>query len=67
VLIVHALGDVPVGKASVLVQVMAGHRKECFEGTAKLMDRLKQVVPIWKQEVWADGTTWQEGKQVQPK
>jgi len=31
------------------------------------MDRLKKKVPIWKQEVWADGATWQDGKPVEPR
>mmetsp|Transcript_28692 Transcript_28692/g.92569 ORF Transcript_28692/g.92569 Transcript_28692/m.92569 type:complete len:82 (-) Transcript_28692:360-605(-) len=48
----HSVGEVPVGDASVLVQVIGIHRKETFEATAEIMDRLKKKVPIWKQEVW---------------
>mmetsp|Transcript_85709 Transcript_85709/g.228488 ORF Transcript_85709/g.228488 Transcript_85709/m.228488 type:complete len:155 (+) Transcript_85709:303-767(+) len=63
---VHGLGDVPVGEASVLVQVVGEHRRETFAATAELMDRLKSKVPIWKQEVWADGATWKDGQVVDP-
>lgn len=64
--IVHSVGDVPIGQASVLVQVVAEHRKETFPATAEIMDRLKSKVPIWKQEVWADGCTWKDGVPVDP-
>mmetsp|Transcript_8732 Transcript_8732/g.18796 ORF Transcript_8732/g.18796 Transcript_8732/m.18796 type:complete len:149 (-) Transcript_8732:86-532(-) len=64
--ITHSVGDVPVGQASVLVQVVGEHRKETFPATAEIMDRLKSKVPIWKQEVWADGATWKDGVAVDP-
>lgn len=60
----HALGDVPVGEASVLVQVVCGHRGEAFDACRLLIDALKERVPIWKQEVWEDGTTWAKGTTV---
>lgn len=60
----HAVGDVPPGAASVLVQVAAGHRAEAFEAGRFLIDELKRKAPIWKQEHWADGTTWSEGAAV---
>mmetsp|Transcript_19700 Transcript_19700/g.46057 ORF Transcript_19700/g.46057 Transcript_19700/m.46057 type:complete len:202 (-) Transcript_19700:42-647(-) len=65
VTIVHSVGDVPVGDASVMVQVLSAHRAPSYAATATIMDRLKQLVPIWKQEVWEDGSTWQDGKPVQ--
>mmetsp|Transcript_34434 Transcript_34434/g.53745 ORF Transcript_34434/g.53745 Transcript_34434/m.53745 type:complete len:149 (-) Transcript_34434:1233-1679(-) len=65
--IIHSLGDVPVSKASVLVQVISPHRKETFEATAEIMDRLKKKVPIWKQEIWERGETWKDGAVVDPK
>mmetsp|Transcript_7698 Transcript_7698/g.15464 ORF Transcript_7698/g.15464 Transcript_7698/m.15464 type:complete len:153 (-) Transcript_7698:40-498(-) len=65
--IIHSLGDVPVGAASVVVHVVGAHRKEAFEAAAELMDRLKKKVPIWKQEVWEDGATWKDGAVVDPK
>src|SRR4029079_7004979 len=55
--IVHRLGRVEVGEASVAVAVSSAHRQAAFEAGQWLIDTLKQVVPIWKQEHWADGTT----------
>jgi molybdopterin synthase catalytic subunit len=53
--IVHRLGRVPIGDASVAVAVSASHRGEAFAAGQWLIDTLKTVVPIWKQEHWADG------------
>lgn len=60
----HALGEVPVGSASVLVQVMCAHRGEAFDACRFLIDALKKEAPIWKREEWADGSTWSEGNVV---
>ena len=56
-LIVHRLGQVPLGEASVTVAVACPHRREAFEAAQWLIDTLKRQVPIWKQEHWADGQT----------
>ena len=56
-MIVHRLGEVPLGEASVLVVVSSPHRKDAFEAAQWIMDTLKQQVPIWKQEHWTDGRT----------
>lgn len=55
--IVHRLGRVDLGEASVGIAVSSAHRQAAFEACQWLIDTLKQVVPIWKQEYWADGTT----------
>lgn len=55
-LIQHRLGEVPLGEASVLVAVSTPHRAAAFEAAQWIMDTLKQEVPIWKQEHWADGS-----------
>ena len=58
--IVHRLGRVDIGEASVAVAVSSAHRQAAFEAGQWLIDTLKQVVPIWKCEHWADGTSeWQ--------
>lgn len=57
--IVHRLGPLELGAAAVAVAVSTPHRAEAFEACQWLMDTLKQVVPIWKKEIWSDGTsTW---------
>lgn len=55
--IVHRLGNVPLGEASVAIAVSSGHRAAAFEAGRWLIDTLKEQVPIWKQEHWDDGTT----------
>jgi molybdopterin synthase catalytic subunit len=55
--IVHRLGHLEIGEASVAVAVSSAHRRAAFEAGQWLIDTLKQTVPIWKKENWADGTT----------
>ena len=55
--IVHRVGRVEIGEASVAVAVSSAHRQAAFEAGQWLIDTLKEVVPIWKCEHWADGTT----------
>jgi molybdopterin synthase catalytic subunit len=55
--IVHRLGKLELGEASVAVAVSTPHRQDAFEAGKWLIDTLKEVVPIWKKEHWADGTT----------
>jgi molybdopterin synthase catalytic subunit len=64
--IVHRLGHLDLGEASVAVAVSTPHRQDAFEAGKWLIDTLKEVVPIWKQENWADGTTEWVHPGVQP-
>jgi len=63
--LLHAVGTVPIGEASVVVQVATGHREASFAACRTLIDRLKLEAPIWKREKWRDGTTWAEGVPVE--
>lgn len=54
--IVHRLGTLDLGEISVAVAVSCPHRDQAFEACRWLIDTLKLVVPVWKKEVWADGT-----------
>jgi molybdopterin synthase catalytic subunit len=56
VAIVHRVGRLEVGEVSVAVAVGTPHRHDAFEACLWVMDTLKETVPIWKKEVWADGT-----------
>jgi len=58
VAIVHRIGIVPIGEASVVIAVSAGHRQPAFEACHFAIDRLKQVVPIWKKEHFEGGEVW---------
>lgn len=53
----HRTGGVPVAEASVVVGVATPHRAEAFAACRWLIDTLKERVPIWKRETFADGTT----------
>ena len=61
VAILHRVGRLEIGEISVLIAVSAAHRGPALEGCGYAIDRLKEVVPIWKKEVWADGEAWIEG------
>ena len=54
--IIHRLGRVEPGVASVAIAVSSAHRRAAFEAGQWLIDALKEVVPIWKKENWADGS-----------
>ncbi|MBI4514779.1 MAG: molybdenum cofactor biosynthesis protein MoaE [Deltaproteobacteria bacterium] len=56
--IVHRIGVVPIGEASVAIAVSAGHRAAAFEACRFAIDRLKEVVPIWKKEHFEGGEVW---------
>jgi len=55
--LVHRLGHLKPGEISVAVAVSCPHRAEAFEACRFAIDRIKEVVPIWKKENWADGRT----------
>jgi molybdopterin synthase catalytic subunit len=54
---IHRLGHLDVGAVSVAVAVSCPHRAQAFEACRYAIDRLKELVPIWKKENWADGNT----------
>jgi molybdopterin synthase catalytic subunit len=57
--IAHRIGQLQVGEIAVAVAVSAAHRGAAFDAAQWLMDRIKEVVPIWKKENYVDGTsTW---------
>jgi molybdopterin synthase catalytic subunit len=55
--IVHRTGNVPLGETSVAIAVSTPHRRDAFEAGQWLIDRVKESIPIWKREQFADGTT----------
>jgi len=60
--IVQRIGSLPVGEFTVLIAVSAGHRHDgVFEAARYGIDRLKEIVPIWKKEIGPDGEAWVEG------
>jgi molybdopterin synthase catalytic subunit len=63
--ITHRIGRVDIAEASVVIAVSAPHRDMCYEASRHAIERLKQIVPIWKKEIWEDGTEW-KGAQTGP-
>ena len=59
---VHRIGRLEIGESSILIAVAAPHRQPAFEACAYGMDRVKEEVPVWKKEFFADG----ESHWVQP-
>jgi len=66
VAMIHRIGVVPIGEASVGIAVSAAHRTEAFEACHWLIDRLKEIVPIWKKEHYRGGTVWIGAQQGGP-
>jgi MoaE-MoaD fusion protein len=60
--IIHRLGRLEIGEASVVVVATSPHRKAAFDAALEGINRLKRLVPIWKKEYFADGEVWVEGE-----
>lgn len=56
--IVHRVGTLGIEEASVVIAVATPHRADAFAACRHAIERLKQIVPIWKKEIWADGEEW---------
>ena len=54
----HRVGRLGIGEASVVIAVSAAHRQPALEACTYAIERLKQIVPIWKKEVSPDGSFW---------
>lgn len=61
---IHRLGKLEIGETSVAIMVTSAHRRAAFEACHYAIDRLKQIVPIWKKEYFEDGAVWAEGEQI---
>jgi molybdopterin synthase catalytic subunit len=65
--LVHRLGRLEIGEASVAVAVSAPHRAGAFAACRFAIDALKARVPIWKKEFYSDGSAWLEGQAPAPR
>lgn len=60
--IVQRVGKLEVGQNTIVIACSSGHRDQgCFEAARYGIDRLKEIVPIWKKEIRPDGSSWVEG------
>ncbi len=58
VTIVHRIGELHISDIAVLIAVSSPHRKAAYEANEYAIERIKQVVPIWKKEIWENGEQW---------
>ncbi|MDP7979005.1 molybdenum cofactor biosynthesis protein MoaE [Bacillus sp. WLY-B-L8] len=58
VAISHRIGTLQISDIAVVVAVSTPHRKAAYEANEYIMERIKQIVPIWKKEFWEDGEKW---------
>lgn len=56
--VIHRLGLLRVGETSIAIACASTHRADAFEACRKIIDRIKQSVPIWKKEFGPDGSEW---------
>jgi molybdopterin synthase catalytic subunit len=56
VAVAHRHGPIPIGESALVAAVAARHRKAAFDACADLVDEVKAQIPIWKHQVFADGT-----------
>ena len=58
VAMVHRTGVLQIGEPSIVIAVSSPHRREAFTACEYAIDRIKEIVPVWKKEVWSDGSQW---------
>ncbi len=56
--IAHRIGRLDISEVAVAIAVSTPHRKDAFEASSYAIERIKEIVPIWKKEHWEDGTMW---------
>ena len=66
VMIHHRIGRLAIGEASVAIAAVSPHRAEAFSATRYAIERIKQIVPIWKHEYFEGGDVWIEGATADP-
>jgi molybdopterin synthase catalytic subunit len=54
----HRIGPMEIGETSLVVVVAAAHRAEAFSSARYAVDRIKEIVPVWKKEFFEDGEVW---------
>jgi len=62
----HRIGRLAIGEASVVIAAASAHRAESFQVCRYAIERVKQIVPVWKHEFFEDGEAWVEGPFANP-
>lgn len=58
VAIAHRIGELQISDIAVVIVVSSPHRKSAYEANEYAIERIKEMVPIWKKEIWEDGEEW---------
>ena len=64
--IIHRTGRLEIGEASIAIVAATAHRAEAFQVCRYAIERVKQIVPVWKHEFFEDGDAWVEGALADP-
>jgi len=64
VAIAHRVGELQISDIAVVISVSSPHRQDAYKANEYAIERIKEIVPIWKKEIWEDGEEWQ-GSQKQ--
>ncbi len=62
----HRIGRLEIGEPSVIIAAASAHRADAFSASRYAIERIKQIVPIWKHEYFEDGDAWIEGAPANP-
>lgn len=62
----HRVGRLAIGEASVIIAAASAHRSDAFAVCRYVIERVKQIVPIWKHEFFEGGEVWIEGATANP-
>ncbi|HZH58447.1 MAG TPA: molybdenum cofactor biosynthesis protein MoaE [Metabacillus sp.] len=58
VAITHRIGKLDITEIAVVIAVSTPHRKDAYAANEYAIERIKQIVPIWKKEIWENGESW---------
>ena len=64
--IIHRVGRIEIGEASIIIVAASPHRRDAFAACRYAIERVKQIVPIWKHEHFDGGEVWLEGATADP-
>ena len=62
----HRIGRLEIGEASIVIAAASPHRADAFAACRYMIERVKQIVPIWKHEHFEGGDVWLEGRTADP-
>ena len=62
----HRLGRLGIGEASIVIAAASAHRAHAFAACRYVIERVKQIAPVWKHEFFEDGDAWVEGATADP-